>query len=123
VHKDGHAFKLLGRPEGVERLGGIDFDEVVFQHVVAGMPDAFEGLDETDPAVLSAIAAIRRECVEAKEALSSDTEVSIPVLTPAAQGSVRMHRSEFEAARSEEHTSELQSRENLVCRLLLEKKK
>src|SRR5436309_10538532 len=28
-----------------------------------------------------------------------------------------------EIARSEEHTSELQSRENLVCRLLLEKKK
>src|SRR5690606_41817299 len=28
-----------------------------------------------------------------------------------------------EASRSEEHTSELQSRENLVCRLLLEKKK
>src|SRR5690606_41542113 len=28
-----------------------------------------------------------------------------------------------EAIRSEEHTSELQSRENLVCRLLLEKKK
>src|SRR5207302_11519061 len=27
------------------------------------------------------------------------------------------------AFRSEEHTSELQSRENLVCRLLLEKKK
>src|SRR5690606_41948356 len=28
-----------------------------------------------------------------------------------------------QVARSEEHTSELQSRENLVCRLLLEKKK
>src|SRR5690606_41295209 len=28
-----------------------------------------------------------------------------------------------DAQRSEEHTSELQSRENLVCRLLLEKKK
>ena len=28
-----------------------------------------------------------------------------------------------EVARSEEHTSELQSRTNLVCRLLLEKKK
>src|SRR5436309_9564706 len=27
------------------------------------------------------------------------------------------------SSRSEEHTSELQSRENLVCRLLLEKKK
>src|SRR5690349_23956201 len=29
----------------------------------------------------------------------------------------------WEAARSEEHTSELQSRRDLVCRLLLEKKK
>src|SRR5690606_40599745 len=29
----------------------------------------------------------------------------------------------FKGKRSEEHTSELQSRENLVCRLLLEKKK
>src|SRR5690606_41754524 len=29
----------------------------------------------------------------------------------------------FLTGRSEEHTSELQSRENLVCRLLLEKKK
>src|SRR5690606_39640224 len=36
------------------------------------------------------------------------------------------HQADQEAglvARSEEHTSELQSRENLVCRLLLEKKK
>src|SRR5690606_42148700 len=31
-------------------------------------------------------------------------------------------RQEREGLRSEEHTSELQSRENLVCRLLLEKK-
>src|SRR5690606_32398108 len=31
--------------------------------------------------------------------------------------------STFSRSRSEEHTSELQSRENLVCRLLLEKKK
>src|SRR5690606_41879830 len=33
------------------------------------------------------------------------------------------HAANFEVSRSEEHTSELQSRENLVCRLLLEKKK
>src|SRR5690606_41886097 len=32
-------------------------------------------------------------------------------------------RSMANGRRSEEHTSELQSRENLVCRLLLEKKK
>src|SRR5207302_6262390 len=35
----------------------------------------------------------------------------------------RTGRSSWPAPRSEEHTSELQSRENLVCRLLLEKKK
>src|SRR5690606_39431688 len=33
------------------------------------------------------------------------------------------HRVDAADLRSEEHTSELQSRENLVCRLLLEKKK
>src|SRR5690606_40583480 len=35
----------------------------------------------------------------------------------------RFTRSGLACSRSEEHTSELQSRENLVCRLLLEKKK
>src|SRR2546422_11584297 len=37
--------------------------------------------------------------------------------------SVLHHRRAFVVARSEEHTSELQSRLHLVCRLLLEKKK
>src|SRR5207302_9886929 len=35
----------------------------------------------------------------------------------------RIALTSFGERRSEEHTSELQSRENLVCRLLLEKKK
>src|SRR5690606_41546330 len=35
---------------------------------------------------------------------------------------LRARRLELVDGRSEEHTSELQSRENLVCRLLLEKK-
>src|SRR5713101_9250729 len=36
---------------------------------------------------------------------------------------VAVHRAGREGRRSEEHTSELQSHVNLVCRLLLEKKK
>src|SRR5690606_40363716 len=36
---------------------------------------------------------------------------------------IRPGTNEVVLGRSEEHTSELQSRENLVCRLLLEKKK
>src|SRR3712207_7813226 len=39
-----------------------------------------------------------------------------------AEGGVRVHRG-GRPGRSEEHTSELQSRQYLVCRLLLEKKK
>src|SRR5690606_41949411 len=39
------------------------------------------------------------------------------------KGPRRTHRRGHRRCRSEEHTSELQSRENLVCRLLLEKKK
>src|SRR2546430_15046542 len=35
----------------------------------------------------------------------------------------RVSPSRFRCVRSEEHTSELQSQSNLVCRLLLEKKK
>src|SRR2546430_12467694 len=35
----------------------------------------------------------------------------------------RAHDTRLRVARSEEHTSELQSQSNLVCRLLLEKKK
>src|SRR5690606_28778068 len=41
----------------------------------------------------------------------------------AERGGVPGHRRRRGGHRSEEHTSELQSRENLVCRLLLEKKK
>src|SRR5436305_10080094 len=42
--------------------------------------------------------------------------------TPPSPGS-RRSRATSSPARSEEHTSELQSRPHLVCRLLLEKKK
>src|SRR5207302_11222533 len=44
---------------------------------------------------------------------------SAPGSAPSKASSPRTRRT----GRSEEHTSELQSRENLVCRLLLEKKK
>src|SRR5436309_15651689 len=43
--------------------------------------------------------------------------------SPSARRRVRRGPSARGRTRSEEHTSELQSRENLVCRLLLEKKK
>src|SRR2546430_2932829 len=46
--------------------------------------------------------------------------IMCPAMIPAASLS---HSSASQPNRSEEHTSELQSQSNLVCRLLLEKKK
>lgn len=89
-------FEILGEPEGIERLGGIDLDEAVMAHVRRGLGDALDGLDLDDETTLSALARLRRECVDAKEALSGDTEVAIPVLLPALQTEVRLTRGEFE---------------------------
>src|SRR5437773_9763183 len=41
---------------------------------------------------------------------------------PKPSGQMELLRAQFTALRSEEHTSELQSHHDLVCRLLLEKK-
>src|SRR5690606_40995465 len=56
-----------------------------------------------------------------------ETVVRAPVVLSGRGGGGRHRRRRIRGRRarprSEEHTSELQSRENLVCRLLLEKKK
>src|SRR2546430_12621537 len=44
-------------------------------------------------------------------------------IQPAAPAGIRRQAAGGQQRRSEEHTSELQSQSNLVCRLLLEKKK
>lgn len=96
VRKTGPStFATLGHPQGLDNLGGADFDDAVVNHVLAAVP-ALAELDPTDPATLAATVALRRECTEAKEALSADTEVTIPVLAPGIQSQVRLVRAEFE---------------------------
>ena len=95
VRKNG-GFTMLGRPEGIERLGGVDFDDAVFTHVRNSVGKALDQLDPADEEVVAAVARLRRDCVEAKEALSSDTEVRIPVLLPGIRTTVRLVRGEFE---------------------------
>src|SRR5437868_9345169 len=83
-----------------------------------------------------------RDCVEEVEALErlevmmggrddearnrraqAETEVACDSSERGRCGALLRPRSDESQARSEEHTSELQSRFDLVCRLLLEKKK
>src|SRR3712207_9115408 len=55
--------------------------------------------------------------------LLSETQAYCRAWSGAAGGRSAVQRFAGEVERSEEHTSELQSRQYLVCRLLLEKKK
>lgn len=90
--------KILGEPEGLERLGGIDLDQAVLQHVDHALDGVFAELNREDVEVRNALFRLRSECTIAKEALSGDTEVSIPVTLPGISTEVRLTRSEFEAA-------------------------
>lgn len=88
------SFTILGSPEGIEHLGGLDLDAAVLEHVwrSVGPLDA----DPDDEAVTAALARLRRECTEAREVLSVDTEVSIPVALAGLQRTVRLSRDELE---------------------------
>jgi molecular chaperone DnaK len=96
VRAEESGFRLVGTPDGVERLGGIDFDHAVFRHVLTAVGIDADALDVEDPALSSALAQLRQACVEAKEGLSSDTDVSIPVMLPGRHTEVRLTRVEFE---------------------------
>jgi len=94
--REGAGFRLLGPPEGVEHLGGIDFDEAVFRHVLTSVGDDVAGLDDTDPATITGLARLRRDCVEAKEVLSFSVDTVVPVALPGITRSVRLTRGEFD---------------------------
>lgn len=93
IRREGDSFTLLGTPEGVDQLGGGDFDAAVYAHVLG----ALDGVDLTDPETAPALARLRRDCIEAKESLSFDTEVTVPVALPGRHTRVHITRSDFEA--------------------------
>ena len=88
-------FELLRQPEGIEQLGGVDFDDAIFEPRRDALGDALDARPRRRR-VDTAVARLRRECTAAKEALSADTEVMIPVLLPGLHTLVRLGRAEFE---------------------------
>ena len=91
---DERSFELLGTPHGIDRLGGVDFDEAVFSHVTGSV--SLPPVSPNDEDTVAAMIRLRRECTEAKEGLSADTEATIPVLLPDVHTRVRLVRAEFE---------------------------
>ncbi len=96
LRKTEQSFQILGEPEGIERLGGIDFDEAVFHYVVDMVGPALHELDPDEAGTVAAMSRLRNDCVDAKEALSADTEALIPVSFPGLHTEVRLTRSELE---------------------------
>ena len=96
VRAAGDSFELIGTPEGMERLGGIDFDQAVLVHVDGVLDGLVASADVSNPQVRNAQVRLRDECRRAKEALSGDTDATIPVSLPGIQTEVRLTRDELE---------------------------
>jgi actin-like ATPase involved in cell morphogenesis len=95
--KTNDGFQILGQPDGIEQLGGMDFDDAVYQYVLRALPsDRITQLDYDDEITVGALTELRAETVAAKEALSDDTQVEINVLLPTMQSQIRLTRDEFE---------------------------
>jgi len=88
--------EIVGTPEGIERMGGIDFDEALFKHVDHVSGGAISELDPRDPRTVVALSRLRQDCVLAKETLSADTETVLPVFLPGHSFDVTITRAQFE---------------------------
>jgi len=97
LRKRAEGWEQLGRPAGIEHLGGVDFDEAVLTHVRHALGTSLDGLDQNDPTVRAAMSRLATDCVAAKEALSSDSDATISVILPNFQTEIRITRTEFEA--------------------------
>src|SRR5438552_12603175 len=93
-----------------------------FQHFLAEMKDEREFLGRFVRADEASLAAVFRAAVGAATRSLCGLGAVRTAAWPTASLSQRLLRAGFCDPRSEEHTSELQSPDHLVCRLLLEKK-
>ncbi|ALG11436.1 Hsp70 family protein [Kibdelosporangium phytohabitans] len=96
VRKTSTGVEIYGEAGGDDSIGGIDFDHALFRHVGAQAGVDVAQLDFTDPVVSSAMAQLFSTVVEAKEALSADVEVVVPVVLPGVSRQVLITRAEFE---------------------------
>src|SRR5690625_6723689 len=77
-----------------------------------------------DEHLIKALGIVKKSAAQANmEVGQLDEELAKPIIAAAEEVLTGRFNDQFILDRSEEHTSELQSRGHLVCRLLLEKKK
>jgi actin-like ATPase involved in cell morphogenesis len=96
VRRTENGIEVLGTPHGIERLGGADLDEAILSFVNHATGGALTALNMGDASTVVALARLRQDCVLAKEALSVDTEATIPVSLPGRHLEVQLSRRQFE---------------------------
>ena len=87
-------FRTVGIPQGLDWLGGDDFDQAIFSRVRDGV--RLTDTVPADPEILTQMSRLREACTQAKETLSLDTEVTIPVATTRYRTRFRLVRAEFD---------------------------
>jgi molecular chaperone DnaK len=87
--------EILGTPEGIEHLGGMDFDDALLAHVDERVDGAVGRLDPTDPVAAAALAEIRGMCVRAKIELSTEPDVVLNLPLPSGRRELTISRMEF----------------------------
>ncbi len=96
LRKDVDGFEVLGQPAGLDRLGGVDFDEALIAFVDRCLSGALRGLDPALETSARIMRSVRQEVVAAKETLSTDVAATINVALPTGLEAVRITRREFE---------------------------
>jgi molecular chaperone DnaK len=96
VRKTANGVEIFGEAGGDDSIGGIDFDHALYRHVAGSAGVDIAQLDLGDQLTASAMAQLFASVVEAKEALSADVEVVVPVVLPGLSRQVLITRAEFE---------------------------
>ncbi len=89
-------FEVVGHSQSGANVGGGHFDDAVVACVRERVGRAFDDVDPADPQAWVAMARLRAMCSGAKEMLSTQTEVIVPVRLPDAPADVHVTRTEFE---------------------------
>lgn len=92
----GSGFPLLRRTVPVDQFGGVDVDEALVGHVQTRLGAQLRELRRGGPQARLAAFGLRRECVRAKERLSTATETQVLVPLPHEQVPVPVTRAELE---------------------------
>src|SRR5690554_6131322 len=123
--------RFMERFPDVYALAAADQDEVLHLWTGLGYYARGRNLHKCAQVIVNEYNGVFPQSVEALNSLpgigrstaAAIASISMGINAPILDGNVKRVLTRYLAIRSEEHTSELQSRPHLVCRLLLEKKK